>query len=222
MSNALEVIDPVIPYLSENDSVLDATSIMDEFKINELPIVFDNNFMGMITEDHALNPLSAKESVVDLTLSHKGAYVMEGEHYYEVLKALGREETDIIAILNEEKKYVGVASLRNVLELLSTSYEVDGDGAILILEINSRDYALSQLAGIAESNDIKIMSTNLNPSATDPSIFHVTLKFNSKEIDSLIASYQRFNYKILAKYVGVEQGNSDKERLDLLMRFINM
>lgn len=84
-----------------------------------------------------------------------------------------------------------------------------------------RDYSLSEIARIAESNDVTLLSVN---TITNPSSgrLEVLLKTNRQELQGLLATFERFNYAV--KYTVTEDQEEDqvKKNYDLLMNYISM
>ena len=97
-----------------------------------------------------------------------------------------------------------------------------GFGAIIVLELNERDYSLSQIAQIIESNDVKVINLNVASSA-DSHKLEITIKLNSNEISSVIRTFERYDIPI-KKWTA----NSDsidqfyQERYDLLMKYLTI
>jgi len=98
---------------------------------------------------------------------------------------------------------------------------LDQPGGILVLELIERDYSLSQIAQIVESNNAKILSMYIN-SLSDSTMLEVTLKLNTSELTSIIRTFERYNYDI--KTWVTNNDSMDRfysERFDLLMRYLN-
>jgi acetoin utilization protein AcuB len=51
----------------------------------------------------------------------------------------------------------------------------------------------------------------------------LTLKINQEDLSRVIATLERFNYRIIARYQESRTDpNNEKERLDMLMRYLNI
>ena len=91
-----------------------------------------------------------------------------------------------------------------------------------MLEITERDYSLSQIAQIVESNNIKVLSLYIT-SPPDSTRLEVTLKVNSTDLASLIRTFERYNYDV--KTWITSDDSMDRfysERFDLLMKYLNI
>jgi hypothetical protein len=109
-----------------------------------------------------------------------------------------------------------------IYEVMPPETTVSGNGAIIVLELNERDYSLSQIAQIIESNDIKVISLYVTSSA-DSTKLEVTIKLNSNEISSIIRTFERYNIPVKTWTAGADSlDRFNQERLDLLIKYLNI
>ena len=86
--------------------------------------------------------------------------------------------------------------------------------------MNSHDYSLTEIAGIVESNNTKILSSYIisKPNSTN---IEVTLKLNKQDITTIIKDFERRDYKISASYKEQDTDVDFSQRYESLMRFLN-
>ena len=99
---------------------------------------------------------------------------------------------------------------------------MDQPGGIIVLELIERDYSLSQIAQIVESNNVKVLSMYITspPGSTK---LEVTLKVNARDLVSVIRTFERYNYEV--KTWVTDNDSMDRfysERFDLLMKYLNI
>ena len=73
-----------------------------------------------------------------------------------------------------------------------------------------------------ESNDAKILSAYVSPDELDPYKIKLTLKINTTDLTRIIATLERFEYRIIAQYQESADNQADKDRYDLLLKYLNM
>ena len=126
-----------------------------------------------------------------------------------------------LPVISYEKEYIGVLTKDSLLSALAQYNGVKEHGGILALDLDPRDYSLSEIARIAESNDVTLLSVS---TITNPvsGRLEVLLKTNRQELQGLLATFERFNYII--KYTITEEQEEDllKKNYDLLMNYISM
>jgi acetoin utilization protein AcuB len=92
-----------------------------------------------------------------------------------------------------------------------------------VLSMPERDYSLSEISRHVESNDAKILSAYVSPDELDPYKIKLTLKINTTDISRIIATLERFEYRIIAQFQENGEGKqADKDRYDLLLKYLNM
>ena len=94
-------------------------------------------------------------------------------------------------------------------------------GSLIILELHEKDYSLSQIAQIAESNGARVLSLFLTPHH-DSTELDVTLKINLQDASAVLQTLERYGYNVRASFT---QGNSKKDlkdRYDSLMHYLNI
>ena len=98
---------------------------------------------------------------------------------------------------------------------------VDNPGGIIVIELDARDYSLSEIARICESEDAIVISTQLVTNKVSGKI-EVTLKTNRTDLQGLASAFERHNF--IVKQVYGEQAHYEDmlDRYNLLMNYINM
>ncbi|WP_298714663.1 CBS domain-containing protein [Chitinophaga sp.] len=216
-----ELISTVVPVLLPQDTGAKALRLMNEFHLTHLPLVVDNKYAYLVEEDQVLDwedPDQLLQSSAPGTLKPA---VPEGAHFYEALKVFYDTRISALPVISREGEYLGVITRENLLGSLAQYNGVKEPGGVVVLEMEPRDYSLSEIARIAESNEVTLLSVN---TLTNPSTarLEVVLKTNRQEMQGLIATFERFNYTI--KYMFSEELEEDllKKNYDLLMNYISM
>jgi acetoin utilization protein AcuB len=211
--------DTIVP-LRTSDTGEEALGIMNDFYIRHLPIVNDKQLLGLISEDDILNH-DAEEAVGSYVLSLSRVRVKETDHIYEILRLLADYNLSVVPVVDEGENYAGLVTMENVLLHLSRIASFSEPGSILVLDINKRDYALSEISRIVESEGASILSSFIT-SGSDSPIMEVTIKINRQNIQSIIATFERFKYIIKASFNEEQYIDSLQERFDALMSYLNV
>jgi predicted transcriptional regulator len=218
---AEEIISNEIPPLKTSDSGLKAIGWMEEFKIAHLPIVNHTDFLGLISEEDIYNLNAPEEALGNHQLSLTRPYVRNHQHIYEVIKRVAELNLSVIPVLDDQDKYLGLITVPDLVKQLATLSAIKDHGGILVLELNERDYNLSQIAQIVESNDCRVLSIYVN-SIPDSTKLEVTLKVNRTDLRAVIATFTRYNYIIKGSFMETGDADDLNKRYDLLMNYLNM
>lgn len=216
---AKELITEEIPPLTHTDSGEKALRWMDEFKVSHLPVLKNGNFVGVISESDVLDKLDIVESLDKLFDHLPRPYVFENAHIYEVLSKISEHRISILPILDENEKYLGCTSVYHLLTVIANTGSIKETGGIIVLEVNSIDYSMAQIAQIVESNNAKILSSYIM-SSVDSTKLEVTLKINQVELSRIIRTFERYDYIIKESYQKSEGDEDIQNRYDALMNFL--
>lgn len=218
---ASEIISEVIPPLVHTDSGEKALLWMDEFQVNHLPVLKNGNFVGVLSESELLDQVDL-EPTLDALFQHlPRPFVFADAHLFDILKHFSLFKLTALPVLDRQEQYLGVISSQDLLQLLAQSTGVKEIGSVLVLEMDANNYALSQIAQIVESNQAKILNLFVN-SEPDSTKIQVSLKINQQNLSSIIRTFERYDYNVLASYQADDQHNELQERYDELMLYLNM
>jgi len=219
---AKDLISEIVPSLKTSDTGTQALQWMEIARVSHLPIVNDKELLGLISDNDIFDLNSPEEPIGNHPLSISTPYVFAEQHIFEVAEKVARFKLTLIPVLNEKKEFIGVITLHDLLVGLAKVTNIEQTGAILVLEMNIRDYSLVELAQIVESEDAKIISLYISSSQNTTQI-DVTIKINKDDISRIIASLNRHNYIIKNTFMD----NSDlnqfyQDRLDSFLRYLNI
>jgi predicted transcriptional regulator len=216
-----QYINSDIPVLSSLDIGDTALALMDEYRLNHLPIVENNEFLGLISEDDVYNFDLNDEELGEHVLKFSKSYIQSEKHIYDAMRLFAREKLTLLPVLDYKNQYLGSITLQSLNEAFSTLATLETPGGIIVLDLNIRNYSLSEIARIVEGNDAKILSLYLTTKA-DTTELQCTLKINRTDLTRIIQTFNRYNYIISATYHESEFQNDLKDRFDSFMNYLNI
>jgi acetoin utilization protein AcuB len=216
---AFELITDEIPPLIHTDSGEKALNWMDEFKVTHLAVLKNGAFVGVVSESAILDRLVLSDVLDELFDHLPRPYVNKNAHIYDVLAMMSEHKLSIIPVLDENEQYLGCTSIYHLMTTLANIGSIKEPGSILVLEINSIDYSMAQIAQIIESNNAKILSSYIL-SDVSSSILEVTLKINELNLSRIILTFERYDYKIKASFQAVVSDDDLRWKYDALMNFM--
>jgi CBS domain-containing protein len=211
--------DMIIP-LRTSDTGEEALSMMNEFVVRHLPIVNNQQLLGLISEDDILDN-DTHEAVGSYHLSMTRPYVKHDDHVYEILRLIAEYRLTLIPVVDDEQNYVGLVTMEDLLQYFARTASFSETGSIIVLEMDKRDYHLSQMARIVESEGATVLSSFIT-SNIDSTRLDVTLKINQQNVQAIIATLNRFDYEVKATFNEGEYLDGLKERFDGLMMYLNV
>jgi acetoin utilization protein AcuB len=217
-----DLISEIIPSLKTSDTGQTALNWMEIFRISHLPIVNNQDFLGLISDTDIYDMNQPEEPIGNHELTLLKPYVSSSQHIFEVIGLAAQFKLSVIPVLDENNHFKGVITTSDLIKHIAGFSSLDQPGGIIVLEMVERDYSLSQIVQIVESNNIKVLSMYIT-SPADSIRLEVTLKVNTTDLLSLIKTFERYNYEV--KTWVTTNDSIDKfysERFDLLMKYLNI
>ena len=219
---AEELINQMIPPLKTSDTIQKAKTWMEELHLYQLPVVENQFYKGIISEEKILESENLSTKLSEIKLESENIFVKAGTHFYDVVKLALKNKMQVIAVLDESNEFLGVISVNDTASAIAQMFASQGPGGILVLALKENDYSLSQISRLVESNDSKILSSFVVTDEKDPHYIKVTLKLNRSDLTRIIATFERYEYRIIAHFQESELMTNDKDRLDMLFRYLNI
>jgi CBS domain-containing protein len=217
-----ELINDMIPALKKSDMAENALIWMEELKTNELPVVEGRQFRGLISEDDILESNDLNKKIGDFALHGERCFIHDFKHFFEAIRILQECNSEIIAVLNEKNKFLGVTSFKDLLQAFAGSITIQSQGGIIILSLKMYDYSMAEIGRLVESNGGRIMGSYIAGHPDDESKIYLTLKINKEDLTTVNATLERFGYQVVAKFhESVDVGN-EQERLDNFLKYLDI
>jgi acetoin utilization protein AcuB len=191
-----ELINNNIPRLQLQDSVHKALQLVNDYRVTHLPVVTDEKYLGLVSEDDLLDAEDDRATIQVLEQSFVKAAVKENEHFLNAVNCSNQFETSVVPVVNEEQELVGVITVTDLLKALGDFSGANEIGGIVVMEMERSQFAISEISRIVESNDAHILhlNTTVHP---ETGLLTVTLHLNKKEISSIVASFERYEYDVI-------------------------
>lgn len=217
---ASQLITYEIPPLKLSDKGSRALDWMEEFKVTDLPVVNNGEYLGMIEETQLLDRSNIDDLISSYNLNFKKPFAHENLHVFEIISLIVQNEVDLLPVLGINDKFLGIITINSILKFFSETVSIANQGSIITIELNINDYSLAEIAKIVESDNAKILASFIT-SHPDSTKLEVTLKINKNEITRILATFERFNYTITASYNETDYQKDLQNRYDEFMRFLN-
>ncbi len=213
------ITNDIIP-LRTSDTGEEALSIMHEFFVQHLPIVNDQELLGLVSENDILDH-DVSEPVGSYKLSSAHARVRDGDHLYEIMRLVAESDLTAVPVVDKEGNYQGLITAGDLLNYYARTASFSEKGSIIILEMQRRDYSLAEIARITESENAIILSSFVE-SVSDGSLLQVTIKVNHEFMSGIMSGFERFGYKVKATFNEGAAVDTLRERYDSLINYLNV
>jgi len=217
---AKDLISYELSPLRTSDTGEEVITMMSIFHVKHLPIVNQTQFLGLISEDDILSH-DLDEPIGSYSLGLARPFCYDTDHIFEVMSRMADGNLTVIPIIDHEDNYIGLIKMEDLVLYYAKSFSFSEPGSILVLSTSKPNYSLAEISRIVESENAAILSTFLT-STEESTEVQVTLKINKRDINSIIAAFQRFDYEITASFSEYEYIDDMKDRYDALMSYLNV
>jgi acetoin utilization protein AcuB len=190
-----ELINTALPQLQPGDTVATALQLMSDFKLSHLPIVEEDRYLGMLSEDDLLSIENETVNIESCKDDFTQASVTTGNHFLSAVNVANRYQTNIVPVITENREYLGSILGKELLSILGDFSGANENGAVIVLEMEAGKFSISEISRIVESDGASILHLNIT-SRPDSTLLQVTIHLNKREISVIVAAFERYEYSI--------------------------
>lgn len=214
------IISAEVPVLSVNDTGDKALNIMEDNHLDQLPVVKDDVYLGVVKENELLEWETPEKPLSEVEFFNFKPAIHYSLHPYDALRIFQQNKLVLLPVIDSESKYVGVITAASLLNFMTENGGFEMPGGVIVLEIKPHNYSLYQIARICENEDITILSSHMCTNANG--MMEVTIKTNRSTLDAVVSSFERHDYKVLESYGDIQSKEDLMGNYNLLMNYINM
>src|SRR5215212_7050738 len=214
-----QLISNSIPYLHKGDKVYQALQLMNDYHVAHLPIVEEEKYLGIISEEQLLHS-DDNNMLGQLAISEGGTSVQANDHFLKAIQVAVQNKLSVVPVI-ENDQILGIVTYNDLLKNASNFMSLNDPGALIVIEMESKAYSFTEINKIIESNDAQI--TQLN-TYTDPETgtTQVTIRINKLEVSDIISTFQRYEYNV-KYYFGEEMYENElRTNYDNLMNYLKI
>jgi CBS domain-containing protein len=217
----IELINNNIPRLQLKDTVSKALRLISDFRVTHLPVVEDEKFLGLISEDDLLDQDEPKMPMELMQEFFIHAAVHDNEHFLNAVTCSNQFDTTVVPVINEENDLVGVITTTDLLKTIGNFAGTNEIGGIIVLEMERSQFAISEISRIVESNDATILHLNTTVHA-ETGMLTVTLHINKKEIAAIVSTFERYEYDVIYYFGNENFENEIHSNYRHLMNYLDI
>ena len=213
-------INYTLPSLKTTDTVEDALEIMAEFKLNSLVLVSDGLVLAVISEK-MIEHLPEEMEIGNFPIMHQEELVFEESvPFFESLKLVSVSDKDAAAVIDASQQYLGTVTKLDLFQKLVDGLSLHSDGGLIEIKLKDNTYSLSEISRLIEQEHAHILSMFLfNHDDVEKSIL---MKVDAPQISFIVHSLERFGYEVVSYFSTEHVGNLEKDRFDLLMKYLSI
>jgi acetoin utilization protein AcuB len=217
---ASQFIQTNYPVVHLYDKISHVLQLMDDYDVQHLPVLQEDKFVGLIGKDDAFDA-DENNAVASLEYQLVKASVKTDSHFTHALKLAADMHLSVIPVINEQQELTGIISLQDLVKAISLFVGNEEPGAIIVLEIDKRNYSFGEINRLVETNDAHITQLNTHIDAETGSVI-VTIKISKQEISEVVATFQRYDYHVRYYFGDEHFANEMKDNFQNLLSYLNI
>lgn len=179
-----------------------AIEICNTENLMYLPIISPKGiFLGMLHKDdmesqenHNLKLRTIQQSFLDYK-------VFDYQHIIDVFTSINSHNIPCIAVVDSNNTFKGIITYTAVSKSIAQLMGSQIPGAIIVIEIEYRDYSLAHIARIIEENNYKL-TCSFSRFIDNSSTIELLIRVNSHDIGLLASELNRHGYAIKTYHEG--------------------
>lgn len=205
--------------LKTSQLIADAQDLFLEIPYSHFPVSENNVYVGCIRSEDA-NVLNEKMLIGENRYDFERFFVRDTMIWLDVLEEFGKNESNIMPVLNEKNVYIGYYELADVVKFFQESPFIKEEGGIIVVQKPKTEYSISQITQIVEGNGGKLLGLFI--SNINDQIVEVTLKISQSYMNEILQGFRRYEYVIISEHQEDSYLENLKERLDYLDKYLNI
>ena len=206
-------------YLTLEQTISEAIDILIEENLTHIPIIENDIFLGNLSLNDA-ETFESEQSIEIASALFEPFFARETNSWFEILELFSKNQTNVIPILDTKNKIKGYYLFDDVITFFNETPFLKETGTTIIVEKDIYSYSISQISQIFESNNSKIFGIFI--SEVNDNIAQITVKSTSININEIIQSLRRYEYKIISEHLEDQFLSDLKDRSDYLDKYLNI
>ncbi|MFT6065885.1 MAG: CBS domain-containing protein [Paraglaciecola sp.] len=209
-----------IKALKLKSTVKSAQKLFKNYPITHFPVIENEKLLGCFAEDDIQTIENKKDELVNYAHLINSFFADEKATALEVLKIFADNDTTLVPVLNKDRNYLGYYDLRDVLDVFSASPFMLEESETLIVEKLEDDYSMSEVTQIVESYSGSLLGLYISEKKNG--FVQLTLKIVSEEINEIMHTFRRYDYKVISIHENDIYLEDLKNRSDYLQKYLEM
>jgi len=205
--------------IDAQETIGSVQDFFDDLSFSHFPVIEDEVFVGSIAAED-IETFDSDKKINDYRYVLEHFFARTDMIWLDVLEIFAKNHTNLVPILDENNKYVGYYEIEDIIKFFHETPFLKEPGVIIVVNKNTVDYSMSQIAQIVESNNGRLLGLFISNSDVDTT--EVTIKISVGSLNEIIQTFRRYNYEIISEHNEDNYIKTLKDRSDYLDKYLNM
>lgn len=182
--------------LNLDSSIETVKDFFKDLPFSHFPIVEKGKFIGMLAQNDIIHFTKEKRYLSELKYFFQYYKTDVVDSCIDLIQLFAQYNTDILPIVNEKNEYFGYFELDEIIRLFYDSPFFKEASTTLVVEKETNNYSMSEIAQIIESNNLALLGMYI--SNLDENQSQITLRVDAEDVNEVIQSLRRYDYKVVS------------------------
>lgn len=208
--------------LRTDQALSEAMQIMKDLNVKCLPVVDQatGKLIGQIERSDLKS--SDQQGPLDRLELADPVKVAASQHIFEAVRLMLQFELHLIPAVDSEQEYKGVVHKQDVLDKLTNMLNLAEYGTIITIELEERDFTLSEIVQLIEVEGAKILGLAVETPSDNTDRFRVSIKLNLKDPGRISATLKRYGYLVTSETRNDMDEIDYEDRAGELLHYLNI
>ena len=193
--------------------------VFNQLTYSHVPIQKDGIYIGCLSETDVYC-FDGNEKVEDVLYAVEHFFVDQSAIWLDVLDTFALNDSNLMPVLDSNHNYLGYYLLIDIISLFRNTPFFAEPGGNIIIEKAYKDYSLSEICQIVESNNIKMLGVFVSKINND--MVQVIIKIENSGLSAIFENFRRYGYTIISGHEDDRFLKTLKDRSAYLNRYLNL
>ncbi|NIJ43780.1 CBS domain containing-hemolysin-like protein [Wenyingzhuangia heitensis] len=195
-------------------------AIFNDINYSHIPVINNKKLIGNVAKEDLICIDDASQKLSELEYLYEFFFAKNTDTLLEVFSNFAVNNTSLLPVVDDHNNYIGYLDINDLLDCFADTPFLSTEGNILLLQKNTKEYAMSEICQIVESNANVVLGCFLFDQNEETT--KITLKVKSLNINELIQSFRRYDYYILNDLSEDSYLESLKKRSEYFIKYLNI
>ena len=193
--------------------------VFNQLTYSHVPIQKDGIYIGCLSETDVYC-FDGNEKVEDVLYAVEHFFVDQSAIWLDVLDTFALNDSNLMPVLDSNHNYLGYYLLIDIISLFRNTPFFSEPGGAIIVEKAYKDYSLSEICQIVESNNVKMLGVFVSKIKND--MVQVIIKIENSGLSAIFETFRRYSYTIISGHEDDRFLKTLKDRSAYLNRYLNL
>ncbi|MDA0326389.1 MAG: acetoin utilization protein acuB [Bacteroidetes bacterium] len=212
------IINDLRPF-DVSSKIKELQEVFNQLTYSHVPIQKDGVYIGCLSETDVYC-FDGNEKVEDVLYAVEHFFVDQSAIWLDILDTFALNDSNLMPVLDSNHNYLGYYLLIDIISLFRNTPFFSEPGGTVIIEKAYKDYSLSEICQIVESNNVKMLGVFVSKINND--MVQVIIKIENSGLSAIFETLRRYGYTIISGHEDDRFLKTLKDRSAYLNRYLNL